>query len=183
MRLLSASVRFSCLLFLILSASCAKSPPVETVEEPLVLEGEVTVAGSHPFDKRIILVDENGVFWMLRCGRFEVEIMNLAGHQIKVSGSPPTEALPDPVLLVDSYEMLPVEGMNPITGILMQEGDMLILEQSATGVRFAIEGRLREALNQFDGMKIWVIGVEHQGAGEGEVSIDVTGYGILAPAD
>lgn len=183
MRLSSASVRFSSLLLFLLSASCAKSPPVETVEEPLVLEGEVTVAGSHPFDKRIILVDENGIFWMLRCGRFEVEIMNLAGHRIKLSGSPPTETLPDPVLIVDSYEMLPVEGMDPIIGILTLEGDMLILERSTTGVRFAIEGRLREALKQFNGMKIWIIGAEHSGAGEGEISVDVTGYGILAPAD
>lgn len=151
--------------------------------EPLVLEGEVTVAGSHPFDKRIILVDGNGVFWMLQCGRFEVEIMNLAGHQIKVGGSPPAEALPDPVLIVDSYEMLPVDGMNPVTGILTIESDMLILEHSKTGARFAIEGRLREALSQFDGMKIWVVGVEHAGTGEGEATIDVTGYGILAPAD
>ena len=183
MRLSSASVRFSSLLLLLLSISCAKSPPVETVEEPLVLEGEVTVAGSHPFDKRIIKVDENGIFLILRCGRFEVEIMNLAGHRIKLSGSPPTETLPDPVLIVESYEMLPLEGMDPVIGILTLEGDMLILEHSTTGARFAIEGRLQEALKQFDGMKIWVVGVEHAGAGESGVSIDVTGYGILAPAD
>lgn len=183
MRLSSASVRFFCLLLLILSVSCAKSPPVKTVEEPLVLEGEVTVAGSHPFDKRIILVDENGVFWMLQCGRFEVEIMNLTGNRIKVSGSPPAESLPDPVLIVENYEMLPVEGMNPVTGTLTLEGDMLFLEHSTTGARVVIEGKLRDALKLFDGMKIWIIGVESPGEGKGEASVEVTGYGILAPAD
>jgi hypothetical protein len=183
MRLSSAPVRFSSLLLLLLFVSCAKSPPADTVDELLVLEGEVTVAGSHPFDKRIVLVDEVGVFWMLQCGKHEAEIMNLSGHRIRVSGSPPAETLPDPVLIVDSYEMLPVGGMKPVTGILVLKGDALILEQGATGTRFTIAGGLREALKQFVGMKIWVVGVERPGGEEGGIAINVTGYGILAPAD
>jgi len=183
MRLSSAPVRFSSLLLLLLLTSCAKSPPADTVDELLVLEGEVTVAGSHPFDKRIVLVDEVGVFWMLQCGKFEAEIMNLSGHRIRVSGLPPVETLPDPVLIVDRYEMLPVDGMKPVTGILILKGDALILEKAATGARFTITGRLREALKQFAGMKIWIVGMERQGGGEGGIVIDVTGYGILAPAD
>jgi hypothetical protein len=164
-------------------AACATVPPPKTDEEAVVIEGEVSVVGSHPYDKLIVLSGREGDRWTLECGAFESEIMNLTGQRVRISGTPVVVTDTDSLMLVNSYELLPMDGVMPIIGVLELQGKALMLKELTTGEWFVIRGALQGAMTHFTGLKVWVIGSVVPESAADELILDVRGYGILGPAD
>ncbi len=185
MRLLSALTRWAIISALLFVVSCASAPPAAEVESVYSLEGELAVIGEHPFDRRIVLADSAGKFWNLNNPELHGELVNLAGHRIRVTGTYEDAVDGSSGLHVDSYNLLPVEGKTPIVGILVDEGTRLILVEGNTRERYLITGPLSGALLHFQGFKVWAYGDEKRGlesAGNARILV-VQGYGILGPLD
>ncbi len=183
MRLLYGFSRYLCFTALTMLLSCAAAPPIQTAPDALVLDGEVAITHDAPIDGRIQLVTEYGESWLLESLPFEGELLKLGGHRIRVWGKVSDEATSPAALIVDRYEMLPVDGMPPVIGAIGIDGSRLIFTAHATGDRYELAGPLRGALRNFPGCRAWVWGVTvNDGGAAGGKVIEVRGYGILGPA-
>jgi hypothetical protein len=185
MRLLSGCSRYLCVAVILLLVSCAAAPPHETEPNTHVLDGEVVIAGTATIDRRIQLASGDGTAWLLECPPLAGELWNLDGHRIRVWGTAKRRGSGPAILLVDRYEMLPVDGMSPIIGVVIADGEQVIFTARKTGDRFDLVGSLSEALKHFSGCTVWVWGViaGDDAAGDGGAILEVRGYGILGPAD
>jgi hypothetical protein len=185
MRSWCAFVRGAWLAASISILSCASSrAPIETTESHLALEGEVTVDGSL-FRKTASLADAGGTVCILRNPRLELELLNLAGHRVRVVGRVTGKTPAGPEFWVDRYEMLPIDGLTPIVGVLELHEGVPMLTAEPSGATYVLGGPLRDALKSFAGAKVWVSGRVHgdgERFGSGTPTFTVEGYGILLPA-
>ncbi|MCK4237245.1 MAG: hypothetical protein KAX38_09005 [Candidatus Krumholzibacteria bacterium] len=186
MRLLSAYIRFAVFPALFSLLSCASSPPGGGIGKDIcVLEGEVTVTGVHPFDRRIALADSSGHLWTLKSQRLEGELVNLAGLMIRVKGIASRESVPGPSVFVESYKLLPVSGMVPVTGTIVISREHLLLITDDASECYVLGGPLKGPLIHFEGFKVWVCGESESEEGtddKGVYILNVKGYGVLGPA-
>lgn len=183
MRLSSALTKWTIIPVLLFIISCASAPPDAEVESTYSFEGEIAIIGGHPFDRRIVLADSAGKFWNLSNPQLLGELINLAGHRVRVTGSFENASDGGMRLFVDRYELLPVDGKVPVIGILALEGQDLVLIDRDTHERFVLTGPLREALSHFQGFKVWVYGDKEPRVEDVGKVLDlyVEGYGILGP--
>lgn len=183
MRSLYGFSRYLCIAALPLLLSCAAAPPGETVPDALVLDGEVVITRDAPIEARIQLTTGYGESWILESISLEGEFLGLGGHRIRVWGRIKRTVTAPLVLIVDRYEMLPVDGMIPVIGTIGIDGSRVTLSAHATGDRYELTGPLRGALGNFPLCRVWVWGatVDDGGAAGGR-AIEVQGYGILGPA-
>ncbi len=183
MRLLSVLIKYGILVVLLLQLSCGPSIRGVRPGRLRTLKGDVTIAGDHPFDRQILLANGKGNFWTLRSRELEGELMNLAGLQVKVWGYYVGESSAEPEMVVEHYELLPIDGRKPIIGNIYFSGDRPILIAPATGEQYVLVGPLGDALKSFAGYKVWICGDREGGAGKGRFQLDVKGYGVLGPAE
>lgn len=183
MRSSYGSIRFLCLAVLPLLLSCAAAPPERTARDALVLDGEITIVHGAPIEESVQLTDVDGDSWVLTSLPLGGDLLRLGGHRVRVWGRVASETATVPMLVVDRYEMLPVDGMIPVIGIIAVGTSQVILSAHATGERYELTGPLRGALVNFPGCRAWVWGVpmERKETPGGRM-IEVRGYGILGPA-
>lgn len=183
MRLLSGFSRYLCAGALLAMLSCASAPPDETVSLSRVLDGEVMITGGGPGDRSIRLTTENGASWLLVSPSLEGELLKLGGHQLRVWGDIAREADAPAALHVERYEMLPVDGMSPVIGIISVNGPRVVFSVQEGRSRYELTGPLREAMSNFHGCKAWVWGMTTVAPdAAGDTPLEVMGYGILGPA-
>ena len=185
MRSLSVFVRrFFALTFRAL-LSCASSRPGPPANETSVtLEGEVTLAGSGPLDDKIVLADAGGSFCTLRSATLEYELRSLAGHRARVTGRLMGKASGGPEFLVESYSLAPMNGRQPIIGVLESRDGEIDLVESGSGSAYILRGPLATVLRNFIGYKVWVSGPVMPAAGKGgeTAGLTIESYGVLVPA-
>jgi hypothetical protein len=153
---------------------------------PDILEGEVAVIGVDPFERRVMLADTSGGFWTLGGPRLLGELMNLAGHYVRVHGTLVRQPGSGVQMQVDRYELLPVDGRLPLVGTVIIEGGRPVLIVEGTGEWYVLGGPLDHALRNFEGLKLWILGDEEPegeaGGGAADKRLNVVNYGILGPA-
>jgi hypothetical protein len=139
----------------------------------------LSVEGPDPFGRTMTLAEETGMVWNLDPGRFEHELSLLGGHQVRVFCSGLSD-IGEGALTVDRYELLPVDGREPVYGVLQTGPGSIIVDSDGTSVH--LDGPLAEALVGFDEHAVWVWGERgHRGrlVVEGYV---VMGRVLSAPA-
>lgn len=174
MRRLSGFSDFLIVLLLLAMASCASAPPTSSPMEPFRLEGSIRVEGDQPFNRVIVLSDSQGIRWNLDPGYLEVELSLLDGYDVMLtcSGIPGKGGERD--ALVESYELLPPEGMIAVLGnISIDDGSIFLIIDDG---RHRLNGPLTAALEAFDDYRAWVWGL----SGDDD-TLDVSGYEVLGP--
>jgi hypothetical protein len=183
MRPSSAFARRALSIALLSVVSCAAPKLVPTDELPVTLEGEIALAGAEPLlGETIVLSDAGGGICTLTSPTIEYELRNLAGQAVRVTGRILGETANGPEFLVESYELMPVNGKRPIIGTLESRGG-LILIQTGSGREYRLDGPLAEALQSYAGYKVWVSGqtisIPEPAAAASAMTIE--SYGILGP--
>jgi len=183
MRSLSVFARLSVSAALVALVSCAH-PKVVSVQEPLVtLQGVVAPASASPLETTIVLADAGGRVCTLTSPSLEYELRSLAGQGVRVTGRLLGKTANGPEFLVESYEMMPVKGHQPIIGTLESRGG-LVLVQAGSGHQYHLGGSLAETLRNFVGYKVWVSGPTvsvPEPKADAASGMTVESYGILAP--
>jgi hypothetical protein len=167
---------------LVALVACAPQQVVP-VQEPLVtLQGVVALASANPLETTIVLADAGGRVCTLTSPSLEYELRSLAGQGVRVMGKPLGQTANGPEFLVESYEMLPVRGYEPIIGTLESSDGRIILVPAGSGHTYSLGGPLAKTLGNFVGYKVWVSG---PGVSIPEPSresfMTIESYGILAP--
>jgi len=163
--------------------SCAQPKPFPTPEPSVTLDGEVRLVGTSPLEQTIGLADAGGVFCTLSNPRLEYEFRNLVGHAVQATGRLLGKSANGPEFLVESYEMMPVDGFRPVIGAVTSRDGELFLVDARSGATYRLGGPLAEALRAFSGFKVWVSGPVAsigKGVGAGE-TITIRNYGVLVP--
>lgn len=180
----TAAARFALSVVSLSLVLCAPPNKSALLPEPSVtLEGEVALVGDTPLDRTVVLADAGGSVCALASSPFEYELRSLAGHRVRVTGRVTGKTASGPEFLVESYEIAPVGGRAPIAGALVFRGDDLLLVESRSGIEYALDGPLTDALRAFAGFKVWVDGParppDKKDAAGGTIVVE--SYGILAP--
>jgi hypothetical protein len=160
--------------FLLAVVSCASAPPVSSSLEPFQLEGSIHVEGDQPFDRVVVLSDPQGIRWNLDPGDLEAELILLDGYDVKLtcSGIPGRGGERD--ALVESYVLVPPEGMIAVLGSLSIDDGSIIL--NVDGVKHRLNGPLTAVLGAFGDHRAWVWGIEGDSG-----LVEVSGYEVLGP--
>jgi hypothetical protein len=162
--------------------SCAGAPPYRPCAVPSAVEGELVVTGDLPEERAITLAEDGGALWRLESSSLEGELLSLAGHRIRVWGVPTEEPGYRASVLVDRYEMLPIDGIAPIIGTVRCDGGQLILSARGTDEQYLLAGPLSDALMSYSGFAAWVWGAPAVGGAPRRATVlDVRAYGILGP--
>jgi len=174
MRRLSGFSDILIAVLLLAVASCASAPPSSSSKEPFHLEGSIRVEGDQPFDRVIVLSDSQGIRWNLDPGDLEVELILLDGYDVMLtcSGIPGKGGERD--ALVESYVVVPPEGMIAVLGSISLDDESVFL--IIGDGRHRLSGPLTAALEAFDDHRAWVWGI----SGNGD-TLDVSGYEVLGP--
>lgn len=159
---------------LLTAASCASSPPASSSREPFRLEGSVRVEGDQPFNRAIILSDPQGIRWNLDPGVLEAELSLLDGYDVRLvcSGIPGRGGERD--ALVESYVLVPPDGMISVLGSIAVTGESIFL--NVDGDRYRLIGPLTDALESFGDYRAWVWGTQGDGG-----TLEISGYEVLGP--
>jgi hypothetical protein len=174
MRFSSGSSESISMLFLLLLVSCASAPPSISTSEPFQLEGTIDVMGDQPFDRVIVLSDSEDVRWNLDPGELEAELSLLDGYMARLTCSAVPGRGSERDARVETYVILPPEGMTAVLGRL-EAGDVQSLLVGADGSKFRLGGPLSSALLGFGGNRAWI-----WGRVDGRI-LEVSGYEILGP--
>ncbi|MCK4549936.1 MAG: hypothetical protein KAU49_07190 [Candidatus Krumholzibacteria bacterium] len=155
-------------------ASCASAPPASSSREPFQLEGSIRVEGDQPFNRVIVLSDAQGIRWNLDPGDLEAELSLLDGYDVLLtcSGIPGKGGVRD--ALVESYVLVPPDGMIALQGSISIDDESIIL--NVDGRRHRLNGPLTAALETFGDHRAWVWGI----SGDGD-TIEISGYEVLGP--
>ena len=185
MRSSSGSARGALLGPFLFIAACSaqRIPPVPAIEPDVVLEGVIALAGSGAFDRDVVLYDEGGPICRLTGRSAELELRNLAGLGVRVTGRLAGRTSDIPEFLVDRWDLLPIDGREPVVGVIESRNGVAYLVGERNGYEYRLDGPLAGALEPFSRHKVWVAGEERL-AGEGgarERTIAVGSYGILLP--
>lgn len=133
---------------------------------PDTVTGQVRQVGSTPFVRTIVSGEDTTV---RVTGPYEAELSRVTGARVRVVGGPAEETFPEPALRVTSYEILSVDGAEPLVGRLRRrEGRGYYLEMP--GGREAGLSTVPDGLRGRVGAKIWVV-LSEQGV--------VQRYGVL----
>lgn len=173
MRCSCAHSRLAALAVLPVLAACASAPPAPDGGDPFPLEGVLGVEGPDPFGRSLRLTDDEGTVWRLDPGRLDHELSRLDGHRVRLfcrRGSGHGET----AMSVSRYELLPVDGREPLYGVLRTVPGEVTMETAGTVMR--LEGPLSEALAGFGGHAVWVWGDR----GSRDTMI-VVGYAVIGP--
>ncbi len=164
-------------------ACSSKKVPAPILEPLIAIEGDIALSGTGPLDWDVILSDEGGGICALRGRQLDLELRNLAGLRVRVTGRLAGETRELPEFLDDRYELLPINGYDPVVGTLEAREGAVFIVDSAGGGGWRIDGPLAQALAHFAGYKVWVAGERRGGrAGAAESpSISVESYGIVLP--
>ncbi len=174
MRLLSGPSDILIALLLLAVTSCASAPPASSSMEQFQLEGSIRVEGDQPFNRVIVLSDSQEIRWNLDPGDLEAELILLDGYDVTLvcSGIPGKRGERD--ALVESYVLVPPEGMVAVLGDLSVGDETVFL--NVDGSSYRLNGPLTAALRAFDDHRAWVWGMP----GDGDI-LDVSGYEVLGP--
>ncbi|GEM_PF-2585641 len=175
MRFLFASVKMVLVVAITQILACASSLPVgDGEEEPVILEGDISVKGGHPFESRIQLSDSSSNPWVLIGGKYEAELRNLDGHGVRIWGYRSFDEGGAVSVLVSMYELLPIDGYAPVIGRLYLEDDLLMLQSRESGEHYRLNGPLSRVLEPYRGFCVWVCGSTVGDAVIGSSAEDVT---------
>jgi hypothetical protein len=174
MRLLSGSSDILIALILLATVSCASTPPATSSGERFQLKGSIRVEGDHPFDRVIVLSDPQGVKWNLDPGGMEAELSLLDGYDVVLTCSGVPGRVGERDARVESYLLVPPEGMVVVMGRISISGETILLNSEDIG--YMLTGPLTAALEAFGGHRAWIWGI----MGDGD-AVEVSGYEVLGP--
>ena len=177
MRSSSVSSSLAALAVLCLAA-CAGAPPAAR-PAPETVEGILSVDGDRPFERRIVLDAHGGGRRALVATDLEAELLRLDGLGVRVVGRAVTAAGAH-AFAVEDYELLPIEGIPPSVGVVVVEGDRVLVQSAAAGEELLLAGALAGALRAHAGMKVWVWGTFAE-PDAGRRALSVRAYGVLGP--
>ncbi|HBK69488.1 MAG TPA: hypothetical protein DDZ91_12655, partial [Firmicutes bacterium] len=92
-------------------------------------------------------------------GDLLAELLNLQGARVLIEGSN-TGRLSEyrlPIFLVTGYQLLAVDGSQPVVGVLTKTKDRLIL-QTEEGKFYLLSGQLLPMVEGYIGGKLWLTG-------------------------
>jgi hypothetical protein len=170
--------------FLFLAACSARRvPPAPATDPAVVLEGVIAIAGLGTFDRDVVLYDEGGPICRLTGGSAELELRNLAGLGVRVTGRLAGRTNDIPEFLIDRWELLPVDGREPVVGVIESRNGVPYLVVERNAFEYRLGGPLAGALEPLSGFKVWVAGEERPAGEEGarERTLAVASYGVLLP--
>jgi len=161
-----------------IAASCASAPPRTASKETFFIEGRLLVEGAHPFDRVILVEDEDGVRWPLEAGRLDYEMSLLEGHLVRVSCRRAGIHRGEGTIEAVEYTLGPVDGMTPVRGVLIRSAGSPALE--TPGGTLLLTGPLSVVVGEWDGHEAWVWGSGEPGpAGGVRRVIEVSGFEVL----
>jgi hypothetical protein len=190
MRSLSASIDAASKILLLGLLSCASAPPVPNVPKSAVVEGAISISGSHPYEQQLVLAGVNGEHMLLEAPVFEGELLKLDGQMVRVRGILHNGASGLQGLSVESYELVAPAGLVAAVGLLEARDGGLVLccdPSGENGIRrsLIVSGPLRGALGHFIGYRIWIAGEREEagapGAG-GKIEVVSGESGSLEPS-
>ena len=161
----------------LLFAGCAGAPP-GGLPATARAEGIVAVDGERPGERRVLLVGQDGGRLALRAPAHEAELLRLGGLGVRVTGRR-IAAGKESVFAVSGYELLPIDGVAPVVGIVAREGDAAMIRAHAGGDPTRLDGPLVDALLAHEGRKVWVWGTFPEDGGRGILTVKA--YGVLGP--
>ena len=176
MRCSSVSSSLAALAAILLFACAGAPPAVSPVEERI--DGTVAVDGRDPAEWRVLLARPDGSSLPLSAPRDEAELLRLDGIGVRVTGRL-IDAGAEPVFAVSGYELLPIDGVLPLGGAVVRDGDDAFLRAAAGDGTTRLAGPLADALLAHEGFKVWVWGEFAEGGGRG--ALTVKAYGVLGP--
>lgn len=130
------------------------------------LEGTVRQVGSTPFQRTVVEGDSVSA---TVTGPLAGELARLAGARVRVVGPPAEGELPGPAIRAESYEVLSVDGDEPVVGVLRHEAGAGYRIDTTGGDAVALRS-VPPGLGAAAGGKVWVV------LGEGGA---VLRYGVL----
>jgi len=133
---------------------------------PESFEGRVRVVGNAPFSQAVVEPDAGD--GMVVTGPYRSEIQRLSGARVRVTGRYSEGPLPETTFEASSYEILSVDGDQPLIGRLERDTDGFYLEGTRGEARRV--GAVSEPLSARVGSLVWVVLDEYDG---------VARYGIL----
>jgi len=184
MRLLSACSRFltrkrlkhALVALSLLSAvlfSCA-SKEISGYSSKNMIDGNVVIRGGGPLTRTVLLEDRYGIRTVVKSGKWRDELASLKGRRIKASGNIEGSSRFGYSINVQSYQLVPPEGMIAVRGVLaFAEGRLRLLNEGPGEDEYIMEGKLGPALRQLAGYQIWVWGREE------DATIEVEGYELI----
>lgn len=130
------------------------------------VEGAVRQVGSTPFQRTVV---EGEAASPAVTGPLAEELARLVGARVRVVGRPVDGEFPGPAIRVESYEVLSVDGDEPVVGILRHEAGAGYRVETDAGQAVALRS-VPPGLGAAAGGKVWVVTGEDGG---------VLRYGIL----
>ena len=199
MPLSSASIRATLTLSLLAAfLSCASAPPSPGLPVSGAAEGTIRISGNHPYDRQIVLMGEDGRYYLLHTAALQGELLALDGQMVRAHGRIGSTAGGTEELSVEWYELLAADGGFAAVGTLGVEGEELVLrcgrgDGSAAPIEVLIEGPLRESIGHYAGNRVWIRGERVSAGGDSPDPSGVIGgfdrfrvivseYGVLGPA-
>jgi hypothetical protein len=138
-------------------------------EEKETLTGQLVLIGNEPFTRLICRLDE-GNLKAERPGAVQLEgellaeLLKLQGARVLLEGHQ-TGKLSEyrlSIFTVTAYQLLAVNGSQPIVGVLHKIKDQLVLE-SGEGKRYFLVGPFSAMVEEYVGGKLWLTGEVKQG--------------------
>lgn len=142
---------------MLLVLACGANRSAEPGSEPSTgadtLEGKVRQVGSTPFARTVVEGDSASAAVE---GELAAELSRLVGARVRVTGERAEGEGPGPSLLVESYEILSVDGDEPLVGVLRHEAGVGYRLETEEGGTVPLRGVPTE-LGAAEGGKVWVV--------------------------
>ena len=127
------------------------------------ITGKLSLIGNEPFTRLIcrseVGVTDRGQGTFQLEGELLAEFFNLQGARVLIEGSN-TGRLSEyrlPIFLVTGYQLLAVNGSQPVVGVLTKTKSRLIL-QTEEGKFYLLSGQLLPMVEGYIGGKLWLTG-------------------------
>lgn len=135
-------------------------------EDPVLLKGRVSRRGSTPFTMTMLRTADRRLFEILPADVSD-ELASLDGMDVEVEGLIVQGRGDVDQVVVDRYDLLPFpSGERPIIGFLRRyvfdrdvDFTTKVLVIDMNGTRWIIEGSFKEVLADYEGSKVWVVGL------------------------
>ncbi len=137
-------------------------------EEKETISGRLALIGNEPFTRLICRFEGNlkveGPGAVQLEGELLAELLNLQGARVLLEGHR-TGKLSEyrlPIFTVTGYQLLAVNGSQPIVGVLQKTKDRLVLD-TGEGKRYFLSGPFSAQVEAYLGGKLWLTGQVKQG--------------------